>query len=198
MDQRVQQAARVSEAVKELDIFDAAADHFLLACEERFSKVVGHNSSGVTSESFVTHFVIPGREFTLSDGNHCLTFWVGINGGRIFFITRYIGEPEGLREVFRFSLGGAEKIGWDFYYEKVEHAGEEKSPVSETSIWGTVDTGHKLTAKRATARREGELDNVLTDEGCFWVNDIAMMLQSLLRTSQRHNIINGTTPPAPL
>lgn len=180
--------------VRELDRFDAAADQFLLGCEHRFALVVGHNSESVSCTSCVTHYVIPGREFNLNDGADSLVFWVGLNGGRIFFISRFVGKPEELKAAFLFSFGGAAKIGWDFHYEPVTLEGHE------TSIWGTVDTGKALTEIVGERERSHELHPAdrLTNDGCFWVNDIAMMLQSLLRTSQRHGIKNSSSSPAPL
>lgn len=179
--------------LKELDLFDAAADHFLRGCEERFARVVGHGKNGVTCTSTVTEYVIPGREFVLTDSNDYLVFWIGLNGGRIFFITRFVGKADALSQTFHFSFGGAEKIGWSFNFEPIHDFDPD-----ETSIWGTVDTGQKLIEKRSLHINDSDQTVIMTDAGCFWVNDIAMMLQSLLRTSQRNAVKNSEIMPAPL
>lgn len=185
-------ATAVRPQVHELDQFDAAADYFLRGCEERFSRIVGYGPTLVCSSN-VTHYVIPGREFCLSDGGKSLTAWIGLNGDRIFFITRYLATPDALREKFHFSLGGAEKVGWHFHFEPVHHAAQP-----ETSIWGTVQTGDRLICPRTIPPTICGATQQLTDAGCFWVNDIAMMLQSLLRTGQRSGLKNGEHAPAPL
>lgn len=134
-----------------------------------------------------TSYVLPGRTCWVKTGTADYAFWVGINGPRLFFIA-WLADitPEKARDVFKFCFGGAEKVGWQINYEPLEGGG--------VSVWANCMTDREkpLTAPSASAQYG------LTDDGLFWVTDIAMMVQSWIRTSERHGIKCHAKEPAPL
>jgi hypothetical protein len=92
------------------------------------------------------------------------------------------GYTDVLREVFKYTFGGAEKIGFHTFYERASPDGDDV-----VSIWMS-----------ATAK-----ESFLTSptEKLFWAQDIAMMTQSFLRTALRyHQTVKlvTTSEPGPL
>lgn len=118
-----------------------------------------------------------GYSVELLDGPRpVLNMWCGVNVRRLIVI--YLMENprprvsqarfvERLKEIFAFSLGGAEKVGYALNFEPVP---DKKNLVS---VWVSVETAPEL----------------LTDSGqkLFWAQDIAMMTESVLRTALRHS-----------
>lgn len=116
-----------------------------------------------------------GRSFKLSQGEFSYHIWVGLNVHRIFVIY-YVGagdrgeaHVDTLKQVFRFTFGGAEAVNFKSHYEYAVVDGE---PI--VSIWLTAPADKHL----------------LTDpnEKLFWAQDIAMMTESFLRTALRNNV----------
>jgi hypothetical protein len=99
--------------------------------------------------------------------------WVGLNVYRIFVIyfvdatDKDAGYTDRLREIFQFTFGGAEKIGFHTFWERAHPDGEDV-----VSIWMS-----------ATVK-----ESFLTSptEKLFWAQDVAMMTQSFLRTALRY------------
>lgn len=96
--------------------------------------------------------------------------WVGLNVNRIFVIYFLpAGDDlsiERAQQIFAFTFGGAEKLGY--------HANYEKATVANTnilSIWLTVETTDDLVSS--------------PKDKLFWAQDVAMMTQSFLRTANR-------------
>ena len=116
-----------------------------------------------------------GKSFRLSQGEFSYNIWVGLNVHRIFVIYYIAAGDRGpayidhLKEVFRFTFGGAESVNFKSHYE---YAVEDGEPL--VSIWLTVPASKDL----------------LTDpaEKLFWAQDVAMMTESFLRTALRNNI----------
>ena len=128
----------------------------------------------------------------ITSGRGQFRFWLGINGPRLFFIVYVTGvSDKGARDAFAFCFGGAEKVGWDLNYEPIEDG---------VSIWATCMTNRDLplTVENLQLKVNGEPAPELTAEGAFWVNDIAMMVQSWVRTCERRSIANHPLEPAPL
>lgn len=154
-------------------------------------RIVGMDGKHPEVSMTETSYVLAGRTCWIKTGSDEYAFWVGINGPRLFFIA-YIKDIDAVRarEVFAFSFGGAEKVGWQVNYEPIEGG---------VSIWANcmTDRGKPLTG---TDTSPGITTNVpqLTDEGEFWVTDIAMMVQSWIRTSERNGIKCHEKEPAPL
>lgn len=116
-----------------------------------------------------------------------LTFkvWVGLYVHRVFII--YFVKSDGsedfvdkIRELYQFTFGGAQKVGFDASYEVFEVQGE-----SFLSIWLTAPTEKDL------------LTNPM--EKLFWAQDVAMMTESFIRTSVRGGVeVQTIVDPAPL
>lgn len=127
---------------------------------------------------------IYGSNYEISLENFKMRVWVGINVKRLGII--YFAKVDGpdslvrLEEDFRFTFGGAEKVG---YHTNFEYACIEDEHI--VSIWSTVFAENAILGNPA--------------EQLFWVQDLAMMTQSVARTAVRHNWIFDTkTDPGPL
>lgn len=113
-----------------------------------------------------------------------MRMWVGINVKRLSVI--YFAQADSpadearFRDLFRFTFGGASKLGYDTNFQYVEIDGEKV-----VSIWSTVMADSAILGNPA--------------EQLFWIQDVAMMTQSLARTAVREGIdFNTKTEPGPL
>lgn len=129
-----------------------------------------------------------GAAYRLQAEEHVLRVWIGLNVSRLFVIF-WIDEAGGahgpaptaaaLQEVFRFTFGGAEDVGYRTRYEAAR-AGERQI----VSIWSTVDCGSNLLSEPS--------------KRLFWIQDIAMMIESFWRTSIRNGLQTADVEPGPL
>lgn len=111
-----------------------------------------------------------GHIFLMKSAQLSFKIWVGLNVNRIFVIY-FLPADEGLsieraQQIFAFTFGGAEKLGY--------HANYEEATVADTkvlSIWLTVETTDDLISS--------------PKDKLFWAQDVAMMTQSFLRTANR-------------
>lgn len=148
----------------------------------------------VTVQHEKTTYVLDGHLFNVQsyDGQgkeHLkLKFWVGVNDKRLFYITYVEETPAQCRDVFSFCFGGAAKAGWEMNYESI--VGLEPST---TSVWGTCMSDHYL-----MERPRPGLPEEFTRSGRYWAIDIAMMVQSQIRTMERHNMECSQFNPEPL
>ncbi len=157
---------------------------FLKSLEERFQKIIGMDGKQVEVVFSISDYVIPGVLIKVKSDNLCLPTWVGVNGGRIFFIVRLKCDPEKSEKIMKFAFGGASKVGWSFFYQEASEG--------ETSVWGTLENKKSFVKESSV----GVLS--LTKNGFFWSNDIAMMMQSAFRTIEREEILTSNKDPEPL
>lgn len=127
---------------------------------------------------------IYGANYDISLRDFRMRMWVGINVRRlsvIYFVP--VNGPEevdALRKQFHFTFTGAAKVGYDTHYEYCEHVDERF-----VSIWSTVMTEQGILGQPA--------------EQLFWMQDLAMMTQSLARTALRiHRPLWTEMLPGPL
>lgn len=108
-------------------------------------------------------------------GGPLMRLWCGINVNRLIVIYRMRDKvpdrdqqqfAERLRDVFAFSFGGAEAVGYKLTVEPLPEGSRT------VALWLTVSSER----------------DILTDPAAklFWSQDIAMMTQSVLRTALRH------------
>lgn len=111
-----------------------------------------------------------GANYEISLRSFRMRMWVGINVRRlavIYFVpVSGKDEVDQVRQDFHFTFAGAEKVGYHTHFEYCEHEGERF-----VSIWSTVMTEQGILGQPA--------------EQLFWMQDIAMMTQSLSRTALR-------------
>jgi hypothetical protein len=179
-----------------MDYFDNSDinhDTFYSILEETLNKCQAtHGKVKVTQEK-TTH-VIDGRLFTVrsshADGSPFLEakFWVGVNDRRLFYITYLEKDAKECEEVFKFCFGGAEKAGWSLNYENIVGFTN-----LTTSVWATC-----LCPEYLMERPRPNMPEELTRAGRFWAVDISMMVQSQLRTMERHGVRCSTATPEPL
>lgn len=139
-----------------------------------------------------TDYVLDGRTFSVHTSVGEFPFWVGINGPRLFFIAYISGADAQLaKEQFAFCFGGAAKVGWEMNYEPIDGG---------VSIWATcmTDRALPLVVADPSVTINFAQKAKLTQEGAFWVNDIAMMVQSWVRTCERQGVCRHAMEPAPL
>lgn len=154
-------------------------------------RIVGTDNTHPEVRMSATAYVLPGRTCFLKMKDAEYAFWVGINGPRLFFIA-YVANIEAARaeEVYKFCFGGAHKVGWEINYEPIDGG---------VSIWANCMTDRlKPLTTNETTQGVTTSTYSLTEDGEFWVTDIAMMVQSWIRTSERHAIRCHTKEPAPL
>lgn len=127
---------------------------------------------------------IYGANYHISLEQFRMQMWIGINVKRlsVIFFTEAQSENDisRLQEIFKFTFGGAAKLGYEVNFEFAE-IGEEKL----ISIWTTVMAENAILGNPA--------------EQLFWVQDVAMMTQSVIRTAIRNKInLNTRHEPSPL
>lgn len=125
-----------------------------------------------------------GAGYRLENGADSLRLWVGLNVSRLIVIY-WIAAKDGMNEqraaeVFRYTFGGAAKVGFDVFYERTRTPGGEEI----VSIWATAKANDSLLA--------------LPAERLFWMQDVAMMTESFWRTAKRHGVVPTLAEPSPL
>ncbi|MES2741373.1 MAG: hypothetical protein V4754_10540 [Pseudomonadota bacterium] len=158
-------------------------------------RIVGMDGSHPRVSMAPTSYVLDGRTYSLTSAGADYAFWIGINGPRLFFIA-YVKDvqQEQARQAFSFCFGGAQKVGWEMNYEPLDNG---------VSIWAScmTDRNRPLSQAHSSTSSEPNEPNEplrLTAEGEFWVTDIAMMVQSWVRTCERLQIRCHDMEPAPL
>lgn len=125
-----------------------------------------------------------GANYELSMDYFHMRMWIGINVKRLsviyFVAVEDESEVEKLQKSFYFTFAGAAKLGYETNFQYVEFEGEKL-----VSIWTTVMADNVILGNPA--------------EQLFWIQDVAMMTQSFIRTAVRDNIqLNTKTEPGPL
>ena len=125
-----------------------------------------------------------GANYELSMDEFRMRMWIGINVKRLsviyFVAVSAESELAKIEKSFHFTFAGAAKLGYDTNFQYVD-LGSEKL----ISIWTTVTADNVILGNPA--------------EQLFWIQDVAMMTQSFIRTAVRDNIqINTLTEPGPL
>jgi hypothetical protein len=128
-----------------------------------------------------------GAAYELSQGNSKLNVWIGVNVSRLIVIYWFddsVVEKQTLanrlKEVFQFTFGGAEKVGFSTFFEPAT----VKADKHIVSVWSSIKLQHNLLLEPS--------------ERLFWLQDITMMTESLWRTAIRENIAFSTETPSPL
>jgi hypothetical protein len=181
---------------------------FLDRLRECLGRVVSMDGQRVTITETPTEYVIGGRIYHVKSSFGTWPTWVGLNGPRIFYIAYATAKANEAKDAFAFCFGGAEKVGWEFNYEPSADMNGDF-----VSLWGTCMTdGDKPLAFMdkdvpisAAPLGSGPIHGIktrppsVTAYGDFWVTDIAMMVQSYIRTCERLNFRAPTNRlPAPL
>lgn len=125
-----------------------------------------------------------GAGYRLENGADRLMVWVGLNVSRLIVIY-WIAAKDGMDEkraadVFRYTFGGAAKVGFDVFYERTRTPGGEEI----ISIWATAKANDSLLT--------------LPTERLFWMQDVAMMTESFWRTAKRNGVALTLAEPSPL
>jgi len=172
----------------------------LVAC----NRIRAMDGSTVFVSQKSTNYVVPGHTYTVSHQDKAMSFWVGVNDKRMFFIVYNNIDQETAKDKFQFTFGGSTKAGWQINYENIEITNKDPSISSElkgVSIWGSCTSEQPLTEKKD---RQEDFESgfnvkqieVLSTTGKYWATDIAMMVQSWFRTCERFKIegIKGMEP----
>ncbi len=125
-----------------------------------------------------------GANYELGLEGYRMRMWIGINVKRlsVIYFLKATGEADAadFEHKLRFTFGGAAKLGYDTNFQYVE-LGDEKI----VSVWTTVMADQAILGNPA--------------EQLFWMQDVAMMTQSVVRTAVRDGIdLYTTTEPGPL
>jgi hypothetical protein len=127
---------------------------------------------------------IYGATYDLRLDHFQMRMWIGINVRRlsVIYFAKAASEADAARftDIFRFTFGGAKKLGYETNFEFANIDGE-----SVVSMWSTVSADTAILGNPS--------------EQLFWVQDVAMMTQSVIRTALRQNIdLNTHAEPCPL
>ena len=165
-------------------------DEVLAGC----SRIVATSGELAEARMATSAYVLPGMSYQIHTSTGVFRFWLGINGPRLFFIVYVKGiDADRAREAFSFCFGGAKKVGWEVNYEPLDNG---------VSVWATcmTDRSIPMLEKSLHNTRGVNRDPVLflAEYGQFWATDIAMMVQSWVRTSERLGIECHDKEPAPL
>jgi len=125
-----------------------------------------------------------GANYELWLEHYRMRMWIGINVKRlsVIYFAKAASQADAadLENKLRFTFGGAAKLGYDTNFQYVELGGEQL-----VSIWTTVMADQAILGNPA--------------EQLFWMQDVAMMTQSMIRTAVRDGIdLYTTTEPGPL
>ncbi len=128
-----------------------------------------------------------GAAYKLSQGANTLNVWIGVNVSRlivIYWFDDFAIEKQlladRLKNVFQFTFGGAEKVGFSTFFESAA----VKPDKHIISVWSSIKLQHNLLLEPS--------------ERLFWLQDITMMTESLWRTAIRENIAFSSETPSPL
>jgi len=113
-----------------------------------------------------------------------MRMWIGINVKRlsvIYFVkVADAAAVDTIKEKFHFTFAGAAKLGYDTHYQFADINGE-----CFVSIWSTVMADRVILGNPS--------------EQLFWIQDVAMMTQSFMRTAVRERLDAYTSiEPGPL
>ncbi len=127
---------------------------------------------------------IYGANYEVSLQKFSMKMWVGINVKRLSVIyfakVNSAQDVDHLRDVFKYTVGGAANAG---YHTNFEYAMIDEEHI--VSIWSSVLAENGILGHPA--------------EQLYWAQDVAMMTQSIARTAQRHEVCLSTqTDPGPL
>lgn len=139
--------------------------------------------SGATPQvtSSPTQFVLDGAVIDLRGSDSpAYSFWLGLNHRRMFWIANVECDSQRAEDVYQWCFGGAAKIGWATSFQPFNGG---------TSVWSTCLSSDDLFDPTGVR---------LSGHGEFWATDIAMMVQSWLRTSEREKIACSEIQPSPL
>jgi hypothetical protein len=129
-----------------------------------------------------------GATYELVSGKNNIKLWVGLNVSRIiviYWVDRPLNEDavsyiDNLKATFQYTFGGASKVG---YATNFEHA---MSPLGKpiVSVWSSIKVPENLLLQPS--------------ERLFWLQDIAMMTESMWRTALRNKVQLSAEEPSPL
>lgn len=131
-----------------------------------------------------------GANFTLETPSVKTKLWLGINVDRVIVIYFIKGlSVEQARDIYAYTFGGAETVGYNVNYEQAEIANSGEQVLSIWCTWPKIQNSDNLAT---------ELLNH-PEKKLFIIQDIAMMTQSFIRTSQRAGVdIFPDADPEPL
>ena len=162
--------------------------------ERLLGKLVCMDGSNANIAASKTNYVVGGYTYIVELPGKRYAFWFGINGHRLFYITYVAIEQAAAKAAFKFCIGGAGKVGWEFNFEPTGQEGI-------LAIWGScmTDQNKPLATLSESVRVNGAPRVEVTDHGRYWMTDVAMMTQSFVRTSERLNFVcPNSILPAPL
>ena len=127
---------------------------------------------------------IYGANYQIELDSFRMRMWVGINVKRlsvIYFVKASSPEDAAtVEDIFKFTFSGAAKVGYQVNFEYAEVDSEKL-----ISIWSTVSADDAILGNSA--------------EQLFWVQDVAMMTQSFIRTALRRGVrLDTIALPGPL
>ena len=121
-----------------------------------------------------------GINYELITENTKIKMWAGINVDRVIisYFVKSTKPLEEIKEIFKYTFGGAETVGYKINYEEATTITHNEKILSIWCTWPAINDSSQL-ATELLSNPEKKL---------FIIQDIAMMTQSFLRTAERQKI----------
>jgi hypothetical protein len=132
-----------------------------------------------------------GTNYLLETPTISVKLWICLNVDRViicYFINRTL-PTEQIRQIFRYTFGGAESVGYKVNFEEASIKATGEDILSIWCTWPAIQDSSNL-ATELLSNPEKKL---------FIIQDIAMMTQSFIRTAERNELETVTrADPGPL
>lgn len=162
-----------------IDILKNKTEQFLTLHAPKIFRRIEDNNGENPEISVSKPNNIFGVNYSLKTSEAQMKMWLGVNVDRVIVIYFAKGlSAEEAKEIYKYTFGGAETVGYSINYEAVMLPKTNEEIISIWCTWPKIQNA----------------DNLATDllnhpeKKLFIIQDIAMMTQSFLRTSQRANI----------
>lgn len=162
--------------------------------QEQLPAILGKIEDSEGHKAQVSHSPINnifGTNYHLKTPGIEVKLWVGLNVDRViicYFLARNL-PTEQTRQIFRYTFGGAESVGYKVNFEEAIIKATEEEILSIWCTWPAIQDSSNL-ATELLSNPEKKL---------FIIQDIAMMTQSFIRTAERNNLVVVTrADPGPL
>lgn len=162
-----------------IDILKTKTDQFLTQHAPKVLKRIEDNDGDNPEIDISAPNNIFGVNYILKTSGAQMKMWLGLNVDRVIVIYFIKGiSVEEAKNIYKYTFGGAETVGYNINYETTMLPKNNEEIISIWCTWPKIQNA----------------DNLATDllnhpeKKLFIIQDIAMMTQSFMRTSQRAKV----------
>lgn len=162
-----------------IDILKTKTDQFLTQHAPKVLRRIEDNDGDNPEIDISAPNNIFGVNYILKTSGAQMKMWLGLNVDRVIVIYFIKGiSVEEAKNIYKYTFGGAETVGYNINYETTMLPKNNEEIISIWCTWPKIQNA----------------DNLATDllnhpeKKLFIIQDIAMMTQSFMRTSQRAKV----------